>query len=554
MPAILKPRVLGLCTDWGRPGSDGKYGAVSWYRIINPLEKLGADVQKGAFFFGGAQTALEMQGRGDIWMVKPIDSPEAVLELFANRDFTGAKLVLDLDDDPFNINEKHPEYQKHKDKGPLLKMFIERADHVVCSTDEIKKVVQDINPHITVIPNAIDPAIWKMQNKRHKDGKIRIGWIGSGSHMADIDIIIEPMKEILRKYPQVEFHMAGMVYEKSQTDNVYHHEPTKGYEEYPQYVADMGFDIAIAPLHDTQFNRCKSNIKWLEHAMLETPMVLSRVTPYKECVKHGKTGLLAKNTKANWVKQLSVLIEDETLRQKIGQAAKAEVLESYCINQQLPKYEQVFQRLKKKDITVYTSVVGNFDKLKSPQEDYTADYIAFVDSKQSAWETKPTYKLFKNDRRNSRIHKILPHLYFDTEYSIYVDGNIHLTVPAQQLVAEWLKDKDIAVFRHVGRDCLYEEVNECVRQKKGNILELAEQQKAYAKAGFPLHAGLAECGVIVRRNTPRIQQLCEKWWAHYCRYSERDQISFPFVFPMDEVNLIESSVWRHPYFEFEAHL
>lgn len=550
-----KYKVLGISTDWGRPNCDGKYGGVGWYRIINPLEKLGADVQKDTFFINGAQSALDMKKRGDIWVTKPMDSPNVVMELFADRDFTGTKLVLDLDDDPFNLNPNHPAYQQFKDKEPIYKMFIQSADHLICSTEYIKDVVKDLNPKITVIPNAIDPEIWKVKRKKRNDGKIRIGWFGSSSHIADFDIFESFKSEILLRYPQVEFHLAGFSFEdlNDEDKRIFHYSGTKGYEEYPQFVADKDLDIAIAPLHDTQFNRCKSNIKWLEHSMLETPMVLSDVTPYKECVKNYKTGYLAKN-KSQWVKYLSWLIENEEKRKEIGKAAKEAVENDWLIEKQLPKYEKLFEKLTKRNITVYTANVGGFDKLEDCAEDLTANYVAYTDQQSDTWDCRKPYDKFKDDRRNSRIQKIMPHLFIDTEYSIYLDGNIRLKVPAQKLVDEYLKDKDIAVIRHIGRDCVYEEATACMALKKGKPEELAEQVKEYAKRGWKEHAGLAECGVIVRRHTQDVEQWNEKWWAHYCRYSERDQISFPVCFPFEEVHLIEQSYWRHPYLTSSSHL
>jgi glycosyltransferase involved in cell wall biosynthesis len=324
-----KYRVLGLNADWGRPFCDGKYGGVGWYRIINPLEKIGADVQRGEFTIGifphGAQSMLDLKKRGDIWVTKPMDSMDVVAELVIGSKFAGAKLVLDLDDDPFNLNPDHPAYKDFMAKRPQYESFIKGADHIIVSSEHIKSVIEHLNDKITVIPNGIDPEIWKVNGRKRKDGKIRIGWFGSASHMADMDIILPVVEQIEKKYPNVEFHLAGMVIDDIQEGQRFHHAPTKGYEEYPQWLADKDLDIAIAPLKDTQFNRCKTNIKWLEHSMLKTPMVLSNVTPYKESVENYKTGYLAGST-AQWVKYLSWLIESPEKRKEIGENAYKEVI------------------------------------------------------------------------------------------------------------------------------------------------------------------------------------------------------------------------------------
>lgn len=552
----MKPKVVGIITDWRRhDGSEG-YGGVGWYRVINPLSKLGYE-WLGNMSLGTPQLALDLKEKGDIWFWKPVDNEGMNVIIDTAKEFTGAKMVLDLDDEPFDINKDHPQYDEIKSKSERVRRMIEISDHIVVSNPILKESLQEFKKPITVIPNAIDPEIWKVKKKERTDGKVRIGWIGSSSHIADIPVVEGAVREILDKYDNVEFYFAGFVVgdfggDESYKGRVFNKEGTVNYQQFPQFFADLGLDIAIAPLLDTKFNHSKTPIKWFEGAMLEIPMVLSGVTPYKEVVKANKTGYLA-NSKSQWVKYLSWLIESPEKRKEIGKAAKKEVLAHHTIDKQLPKYEKLFNSLTKKDITVYTAMAGDFDHLEDPQEDFTANYVSFTDQVSDVWEVRKPYDKFKNDRRNSRIQKLMPHLYLDTKYSIYMDANIRLKVPAQKLVDEFLKDKDVAVFRHIGRDCVYNEAEACVALQKGDPNEIATQIRAYAAREYPRHAGMAECGMIVRRHTPEIARMNEKWWAEYCRHSERDQLSFPIAFDLEKVNLIESSVWRHPYFEVVGH-
>lgn len=546
--------VVGIATDWLRPDGSSGYGAIGWYRQKNPLEKLGYKVYGDEIRLGSPQLALDLRDKGEIWFFKPVDNTGMNEDIERARKFTGAKLVIDIDDEPFDINPTHPMFKELTEKSPRVKVMLGLADHIVVSTPELKESLKAFRKPITVIPNAIDPKIWKVKKKKRDDGKIRIGWIGSASHFSDTQVVNEAFDEILKKYPQVELHLCGFAQNaSSRGDREFHHKGTNGYKEYPQFLADLDLDIAVAPLIDSKFNRCKSNIKWMEHAMLETPMVLSDITPYSDCVKNYKTGYLAKN-KNQWVKYLGWLVESAEKRKEIGQAAKKEVLDKFTIDKQLPKYQELFEKLRKKDITVYTANIGGFDKLQEDQITEGANFIAFTDQLSDTWEIRKTYDKFKEDRRNSRIQKIMPHLFFDTKYSIYLDGNIKLKVPAQQLIDEFLKDKDVAVFRHLGRDCVYVEATACMALGKGNRNEIMDQISDYSQRGWKEHAGLVECGMIIRRHTPEVERMNEKWWAHYCRYSERDQISFPLAFPLDKVEQIESSAWRHPWFEMFGHI
>lgn len=546
-----KYSVVGTTNDWGRPGCDGKFGGIGWYRIINPLEKIGAHVERGQFWIGKVESAEKMARWGKTWVVKQMGDLEAWLLIRTNANFKGAKLVLDIDDDPFSVDEKHPDHAYHKQHEAMMRMEIGTADEVIVSTEPLKKIVEKINPNVTVIQNAIDTSIWDFPKKTHKSKRIRLGWIGSASHLADRSVIQDAIHVIMKKYPEVDFYHAGMCIVDGKENREFSFAGTKGYEEYPQFLNSLKLDIAIAPIKNTRFNRSKSNIKWLEHAMLKTPMVLSDVTPYSTSVTHGEDGFLAKTTN-DWVKYLSLLIESKELREKIGENAYKKVTTDWTIEKQLPKYEKLFKRLMPKNITVYTSVTKGFDDVKPPKFD-SAHYVAFSDKRIEGWETREPYKQFKDERRNSRIQKLMPHLFFETEYSIYLDGNIELLEDPKILIDEFLKDKDIAAFKHIGRNDAFEEGDAIIALGKENPSAIHEQKVANVKRGMKVGGGLCECGVLIRRHTKENEHMNERWWAEYCRFSSRDQMSFTYAFPIEKVNQLPLSVHKHPYFKYHAH-
>ena len=438
----------------------------------------------------------------------------------AHREFTGAKIIIDLDDDVSNINEDHPDYQALKKREDMRIRMVKMADHLVVSTEEIKESVKHLNPYITVIPNAIDPEVWKVKKKK-KIGRIKIGWMSSGSHLSDVSIIQPVMDEILAKYPDVEFHFAGITWDETKQGRFYHHVGTRGVGKFPQFYENLGIDISIAPLKDTHFNRCKSNIKWMEAAMLGIPTVASDVRPYHD-IKHGKTGYLASST-TQWVKYLSLFIENKELRERIGQQAKQEVLDHWTIDKFLPLYENLFKKiLETKDITVVTAITGG-------------------NLKDSQWKTRKACDKFVEPVMNAKIHKILTHKYINTPYIVWMDGNMTLKQDPHELV-KLMGEYDFAFFKHPGRDCVYEEADACLQLGKGKIGEILEQQKEYAKIDFPEHSGLCELTAFVRKNLPDANDLFEKWWVEITRFSNRDQISFPVVFHGKEWATIPGSV------------
>lgn len=565
-----KYRVLGICTDSviknGKPilkNGERQHGAVGWYRIVNPIKKLGGEVLVGALLRSKPESAMELKDKGDIWFSKISDN-EGIDNIYgAHKEFSGAKMVIDLDDFPGSVNEDHPDYQALEKRKDMRMRMIRLADHLVVATEEIKESIKDVNPYITVIPNAIDPSIWNFKNKLKKDGKIRIGWMSSGSHFSDLPIIRPVMDEIMAKYPNVEFHFAGMTWDEHKEGRFFHHVGRSGYMDFPKWYASLGIDISVAPLKDTNFNRCKSNIKWMEAAMLEIPTVASDVAPYR-CIKHGKTGFLASN-KEQWVKYLSLLVENEEKRREIGKTAKQDVLDNWHIDKFLPEYEKLFKKLlEKKDMTVMTAITGKKDTLK-PQPEYKGvEYVAFVEDnlKDPQWRTRKACDKFVKPVMNAKIHKLLPHKYVDTEYIVWIDGSITLKQDPHGLI-KLMGDKDFAFFKHPGRNCLYEEAAACIELQKGSPREIAGQVKEYAKTEFPPNAGLTEMTAFIMRNTPRARKAFERWWVEVSRHSNRDQIAFPYAFQGEKWATIPGSVAyidKHPkfpgndYFQFDGHL
>jgi hypothetical protein len=189
-------------------------------------------------------------------------------------------------------------------------------------------------------------------------------------------------------------------------------------------------------------------------------------------------------------------------------------------------------------IAVITCITGGKDTLLEDQQNAKmADFIAFTDTDQKSdtWTIKKAPDVFKDPRRNSRLPKILPHLYVDAEYSIYIDGNIRLLKTPQELIETYLKDYDLAIFKHPIRDCIYDEAIKCAQLRLDDPEVIIEQAKAYEDNGYGKHKGLCECGIILRRHTPKVKELNECWMSHYARYSRRDQISF--MKAVDEVGI-----------------
>lgn len=182
---------------------------------------------------------------------------------------------------------------------------------------------------------------------------------------------------------------------------------------------------------------------------------------------------------------------------------------------------------------IYTVLVGNYDLLLTPiKYSIDIDYICFTDNmhlKSDVWQIRKHPELpIKDNRIKSRYLKLCPHKALqDYDMSMYVDANMILQNAPD--IPAILGNNNIAIKKHNDRDNIYRESLACRRLDGENI---NIQMEEYKKQGVDIeHTGLYDCGVIFRKhNDPRICKLGEEWWDHLCRYSCRDQLSFPVVF------------------------
>ena len=194
-------------------------------------------------------------------------------------------------------------------------------------------------------------------------------------------------------------------------------------------------------------------------------------------------------------------------------------------------------------IQVYTAIYGDKDRAR--------DDVTVMSG----------YDKFTSPVMNAKIYKVLPHKFLDCDISIWLDGNIFLKIPPRQLVQEFLQDADMAVLEHYKRQSIDWEAMMIKRIFKRRTPwvrdEVDRQMEYYQKSGkIPKRAEMAMGGLIIRRNIPIVNQFNEAWWAEICRWSQRDQLSFPVVrrqFPQMKVNLVKGSIKNHPYLTYLDH-
>ena len=214
-------------------------------------------------------------------------------------------------------------------------------------------------------------------------------------------------------------------------------------------------------------------------------------------------------------------------------------------------------------ITVYTVILDDYDNLRPPEvTEPGVRYVCITDQplRCRPWEIEPAWMRYDSYARNSRIPKILSHVFFDTEYTIYHDGCFSLLKRPSEIIANTINRSDIgkplpdiALVKHPCRKSVYEELACCKRENIGYGDAMEEQVRRYQEKG--LKQGLWCGGFIVRRNNEKVQRFNDAWWNEYIHGCMRDQIAMPMALYDTNMDIltINANIHNMPYAQFHLH-
>jgi glycosyltransferase involved in cell wall biosynthesis len=154
---------------------------------------------------------------------------------------------------------------------------------------------------------------------------------GSRSHNENFRMIARPLAAFLRKYPVTQLRLCGPVEIGRDFDHLQEQIVRVPFKTVADYWKELAAsDVNLAPLTASIFNDAKSEIKWMEAAMLGVPSVVSSSAVYDEVVVQGVDGFVAADEQ-QFGNSLEALMADRSLGPRIGHAARDRVRRDYSL-------------------------------------------------------------------------------------------------------------------------------------------------------------------------------------------------------------------------------
>ena len=316
------------------------------YRVLNKAEQLrkhGFEVKVvnlSEFELTQAQNASHI-----IIYRSPI-SPELLRLCHLAKDY-GKPIFFDIDDlvfdtlytDQLSYTKGLPHHEKENYDANVRNYgyMLENCDGAITSTNQLQKELKKYQSKVLLNRNLASDELISISSQFLKDYSqvsdvVKIGYFsGSISHNENFELIKPAIKQLLKKYSNVQLHIVGILDIPKDMKPFENQIVTHDYVDWdklPVLISEV--DINLAPLVDSIFNRAKSEIKWIEAALVKVPTVASKIGAFSDMVIDGETGLLA--TDDQWFDKLEALVLSPELRQNLAESAYRAVLENCTLS------------------------------------------------------------------------------------------------------------------------------------------------------------------------------------------------------------------------------
>lgn len=296
------------------------------YRIRQPMAALRQAGLVDGPISGDHPTALELERQqisSVIFQRQITDSQRESLRQLGRH--SSALLIYELDDYLPNLPLKSAHRSDMpKDVLKSLRQAIGYCDRLVVSTPVLAEALAGMNADTRVVPNFLPPHWWAERRRSHREGlRPRVGWAGGGSHRGDLELVVDVVRALAAEVDWVFFGMCP----DALRSYVREFHLGVSIEHYPETLAGLGLDLAIAPLEDNLFNRCKTNLRLLEYGACGFPVVCSDLEPYQGDLAVTRV----RNRFKDWCDAIRVHLADPVASARQGNILRQQVLAHWML-------------------------------------------------------------------------------------------------------------------------------------------------------------------------------------------------------------------------------
>lgn len=321
-------RVLVFCDQFG-PSQEIAFSQALAQPIARGEIMIGFEAE--AALAGQADTAVAAafeRHRPNIVVVSRLGEADIWSRVEREARRRGLPILCHIDDDLFSppptLGIERFRKAAHPRRMATLRAALQGSDLVVVASPVLRERALRLAGHGCVVCMPVGSAgVVRLRRPANAPGPVSIGYMGSASHDSDLAMIAPALTRVLETCPDVTLTLFGSIAKQPSVQLL----PTAirlepgvygDYAGFRRRLAELRFDIGLAPLQDTGFNRAKTATKWIEYAEAGAAVIASDVTPYSDL---GAANALLAVGPDGWEAAIRRLVEDPGLRQTLVSGA-----------------------------------------------------------------------------------------------------------------------------------------------------------------------------------------------------------------------------------------
>lgn len=245
------------------------HDATSFYRALQPVSQLRKIMPNLQLYFSGKEISMSHMSPMDVVFLQRPAGIEH-LQIMDMAKLLKIPVWIDYDDNLFCLSPSNPQYHIYNNDQTkrVIMELLKHADAISVSTLQLAKdLIAYVPEHgkIHIIPNALNDYVLTDQPKFNPDKKLVL-WRGSSSHQGCLHEHSEAIVDVALKHKDWKFQFMGynpwFILNKIGEQGRFV-DPVE-ILAYHRVIRNENPNISIVALNDNPFNRCKSNIAWLE--------------------------------------------------------------------------------------------------------------------------------------------------------------------------------------------------------------------------------------------------------------------------------------------------
>ena len=343
---LRSSRALALKGYWSRPRrvlflTHGHHPSLTLWRIDFLVEAVNR---------GGSPWRAEKRDLEDPDLERRLDEADVVVLYRFHRDAPGVrarqaaglKVIYDLDDDLLDdssgiLEEDRKAVQRH----------IVLADAVTVSTPRLRKAIR--RPNVFTRPNGIPRRIFQAVDAMDDGGegdRFVAGWLAGVNPNDPEEEVVAMARHVARRLPGAGFYYLG----KSEALHAAltaipdlcvirdpHYIETDDLGVYYARLKAVGIRCILAPLENDPLNAAKSEVKFIDSAVLRVPLVVSPVGVFRDLIRPWENGVLAGDPEA-FAEAVVRIASDPDLARRMADTARREVWHRFDIDHVADRY------------------------------------------------------------------------------------------------------------------------------------------------------------------------------------------------------------------------